>query len=713
MQNHKWRFFRVGGFDQVSIETGSDLVYLSELDQRLWAGLSCHIKDLEFDSKTLEYLDTDKDGHIRVPEVLEAVKWSCSMLKDPDILVKAIDGLPIDAINDNTEEGRNISLSARQILRNLDKEDSSIITVEDTDNEERIFSQTRFNGDGIIVAESADNDEVKAVINDIIECLGAENDRSGLPGVSLEKVEIFFQEAKIYYDWQQESENDPLILILGENTKDAYNVFAAVRDKINDFFTRCNLTRFDGRSSEVLNPSLEDYKNIAPLNLYISPDSYASFPIALVEPEKTLPLSGSINPAWVEPVNRFRETVVKPLLGEKESLSSEEWDKLNALFIPFETWINKKPETSVEKLGFKRIREILDANYRIIIDELIEKDKSFEAQANAISSVDKLVRYCRYLHTFINNFVAFRDFYGLKKKAIFQAGTLYLDGRSCELCVKVDDINSHVNLANLSSIYLVYCNCVRRGGTDKMTIAAAFTAGDSDQLMVGRNGVFYDRKGQDWDATVVRVIEHPISIRQAFWSPYKQASKLISEMIMKIASARSKASSERMAAQAMQAGAQAATGKPPVAEKTFDAGRFAGIFAAIGLAIGFIGSAITSLVTGLFKLAWWQWPLLLIGIVIVISGPSMLIAWLKLRKRNLGPILDANGWAVNTRAKINIKFGTNLTEVAKIPDNSERSLVDPYADKKTPWRTYILIILLIIAMIVFWKTGFLAKVFKP
>lgn len=713
MANHKWRFFRVGGFDQVSIETGSDILHLSELDQKLWAALSCPIKDLEFDSKTLEYLDTDHDGHIRVPEVLEAVEWSYFMLKDPDLLVKGLDGLPIDVINDDTEEGRNISLSARQILKNLNKENSNIITVEDTDSEEKIFSQTKFNGDGIIVAESADKDEVKAVINDIIECLGAENDRSGQPGVSFEKVEGFFHEAQVYFDWQEESGKDPSILILGENTKDAYDSFVAIRDKINDFFTRCNLTRFDRRSSELLNPSMEDYQRIALQNLYSSPDTYASFPIALVEPEKPLPLSGGINPAWAEPVKIFKERVVKPLLGDKENLSFDEWDKLNTLFIPFETWINKRPVTSVEKLGFERVKEILKGNYRTIIDELIEKDKSFEAQANAISSVDKLVRYCRYLHTFINNFVSFRDFYGLKKKAMFQAGTLYLDGRSCELCVKVDDIGSHVSLANLSSIYLVYCNCVRKGGTDKMTIAAAFTAGDSDQLMVGRNGVFYDRKGQDWDATVVRVLEHPISIRQAFWSPYKQASKLISEQLMKIAAARSKASSERIAAQAMQTGVQAAAGKPPVAEKTFDAGKFAGIFAAIGLAIGFIGSAITSMVTGLFKLAWWQWPLLFIGIVIVISGPSMLIAWLKLRKRNLGPILDANGWAVNTRAKINIKFGTNLTGVAKIPENSERSLVDPYADKKTPWRTYILIILLIIAVIVFWKTGFFAKFLKP
>jgi hypothetical protein len=66
------------------------------------------------------------------------------------------------------------------------------------------------------------------------------------------------------------------------------------------------------------------------------------------------------------------------------------------------------------------------------------------------------------------------------------------------------------------------------------------------------------------------------------------------------------------------------------------------------------------------------------------------LAWFKLRSRNLGPILDANGWAVNARARINIPFGTALTQLAKLPANAERSLQDPYAEESTPWGWYFL-----------------------
>ena len=56
----------------------------------------------------------------------------------------------------------------------------------------------------------------------------------------------------------------------------------------------------------------------------------------------------------------------------------------------------------------------------------------------------------------------------------------------------------------------------------------------------------------------------------------------------------------------------------------------------------------------------------------------MIMAWFKLRQRNLSPILDANGWAINTRARINISFGTTLTQLATLPKGAQRSLKDPF-----------------------------------
>jgi hypothetical protein len=237
-----------------------------------------------------------------------------------------------------------------------------------------------------------------------------------------------------------------------------------------------------------------------------------------------------------------------------------------------------------------------------------------------------------------------------------------------------------------------------------MTVACALTAGDSDNLFVGRNGIFYDRKGRDWDATISKIINNPISIGQAFWSPYKRVLRWIEEQAAKRAAAADEASLGKLQTAATATGEAAQTGKAPAAKPRFDVG----IVAALGVAVGGLTAAFTGVFAALSEMAVWKIPLVVLGVLLAISGPSMIIAWLKLRQRNLGPILDANGWAVNTLAKVNIPLGGALTDRAVVPAGSYRSLVDPYAPKKSPWPRVILVLLILgAAGFGVWKTGYL------
>jgi hypothetical protein len=253
----------------------------------------------------------------------------------------------------------------------------------------------------------------------------------------------------------------------------------------------------------------------------------------------------------------------------------------------------------------------------------------------------------------------------------------------------------HDAQAPLSGMYLIYCNCVNQKTGKTAQIVAAMTQGEVNNLTIGKNAVFYDNDGLDYDATVTKIIDNPISILQAFWTPYRKFSKWIEEKINKSA-----AEKDAKAFGDLTAKADAAVADPKAEQpQAFDIAKFAGIFAAIGMALGMIGAALVSVAEGMSGFKWWQYVIVFVCILLVISGPSMVMAYLKLRRRNLAPVLNANGWAVNSDALISVLFGRSLTEqvafpVVKLPKVKKAGMA---AWKK--WLIAISIILVIIGIV--------------
>ncbi len=128
--------------------------------------------------------------------------------------------------------------------------------------------------------------------------------------------------------------------------------------------------------------------------------------------------------------------------------------------------------------------------------------------------------------------------------------------------------------------------------------------------------------------------------------------------------------------------------------------------AALGVAFGSISAVLVAVFAKFVDLGWWI-PVALIGIVLAISGPSMLIAWLKLRQRSLGPILDASGWAINGRMRVNVPLGASLSQTARLPPHAERSLRDPYAESHVTAWSVLLVVVSVAAVLAAWRLGLL------
>ena len=695
-QKYKWNFDNIGGCSRVRIASGQDIAHLDELDVKMWTVLSCPVKGLEIEEKSLKYMDRDADGKIRVNDVISVAKWMTGALKNPDLLLEGKDWVDIAEIDAENEVGLKLGKAAKQILFNLGKEGERI-SLADTADIAAIFAKTRYNGDGVITVTSTDDAAEKEVIAAALESTGGTMDRSGEMGVTAAQVEAFYTELKAYSDWCAAEVAAPF----ADKTDAVIAAYQALDAKMKDYFMRSRLAAFSPDSTSALDVQTSRIEAISAENLSVKGDEIASYPIARITGKEELDLTASINPAWVAQFQVVKEAAVE---AGKKTLTEADWTAIGAKFTAYTAWKAAKAGASVEKLGIAKVNEMLQQDKKAALLDIVAQDLALKEEAENIEMVDMFLYMLRDFYRLLRNFITFNDFYKKDKdiSAIFQSGTLIIDQRACRFCMKVENMGAHNATAATSGMYLVYCDCTTKTSAAKLQIVAAVTVGEVGNLIVGKNAVYYDNAGVEWDAVITKVVDNPISVMQAFWNPYRRMATAVENLINKSAAEKdakmmANATAKINAAPTSLPAAPAEGADPaakPAATPPFDIAKFAGIFAAIGMAVGMIGSALAALAKELFALTWWQLLLTFAAILLIISGPSMVMAWMKLRRRNIAPLLNANGWAVNAAAKISIPFGNTLTDVAKFP---KMKLKDPYAKAGMPVWAKVLITLCFLA----------------
>ena len=702
VKKYKWEYVSIGGTSRVKITTGEDLAHLSELDPKMWTILSCPVTGLEIDDRSLSYMDCDGDGKIRVNDVICTSKWLSGAVNDLNVLVEAKDSIDLSQFDQSNEAGLKLHNSARQILENLGKE-GTVISLADTKDVAAIFAKTRFNGDGVITEASSDDDRDKAAIAAAVAACGGVADRSGAMGVNAAMIEDFYKALSDYVAWQEAAVEAPF----GADTDAALAAYNALDVKVRDFFMRSKLAAFSPDSTASLDVQTSRIEAISAEDLTGKTADIAAYPIARVTGKPEIDLTAPVNPAWAAQFNLVKTVA----LADKKVLTEADWAAVGAAFTAYTSWKAAKAGAAVEALGLDAVKKFLEDDRKAALLELVAQDAALAEEAANIELVDKFLHILRDFYRLVRNFVTLHDFYDKDRKvsAIFQSGRLIIDQRECRFCMPVTDMAKHNASAATSGMFLVYCDCTTKTKPGKLAIVAAVTVGEIGDLIVGKNAVYYDNSGLEWDAVITKIVDNPISIAQSFWSPYRRMAKAIENLISKNAADKDAKMMADATAKinAAPAAVPAAADAKPAAAQPFDIGKFAGIFAALGMAVGMIGTALAALAKGIFALKWWQLLLALVGIMLVISVPAMVMAWLKLRRRNIAPLLNANGWAVNAASKIGIPFGETLTDAAKFP---KLKLKDPYARKGlATWKKWVISLsALVVVAAVLWIFNLLA-----
>ena len=682
-KGYSWDFENIGGTTRVKITTGEDLKHLGELDPKMWTVLSCPVKGLELDEKSMSFMDLDSDGKIRISDVVGTAEWMTAALKNADLLLEGTDRIDIENFNQEDAKGAKLYAAAKQILLNLGKE-GSVIALADTADSAAIFSKTRFNGDGVITEFTAEDPKDKAAVAAAVTCTGGTVDRSGQKGVTAAQIEDFYKALADYVAWTEATVEAPF----GAQTDKAIDLYNALNAKVKDFFVRSRLAAFSPDSTGSLDVQTSLIQSISADDLTSKTSDIASYPLARVTGKAEIDLSQPVNPAWAAQFDALKAIVFDSSL---EVLTEEAWNAVGAKFASYSAWKAAKAGTSVEALGMDAIKGFIADDRKAALLDLVAQDLALAEEASNIDMVTKFLHVYRDFYRLVRNFVTFHDFYDRNQEtlAIFQSGVLLIDQRSCRFCMNVADMGKHNTMAPSSGMYLLYCDCTTKLSPAKIQIVAAVTVGEIGDLMVGKNAVYYDNAGVEWDAVITKIIDNPISISQAFWSPYRRMATVIENLISKNAAEKDakmmKEATEKINTASLAVPANGADASKQAPAAPFDIAKFAGIFAAIGMAFGMIGTALSGLVDSMKGMGW-KLILVFIGIMLAISGPAMVMAWLKLRRRNIAPLLNANGWAVNASSKISILFGETLTDIAKYP---KLKLKDPYARKGlAPWKKW-------------------------
>jgi len=692
MSAYHWTFFKAAGVDHVLIQSGNDIANLAQLDEKLWAVLACPAQGVRFDAATLAALDADKDGRIRVKDILVATEWMSRVLKDPGTLLFDSDTLPLAELNTANPDGAALLETARGVLACAGKPSAPEITRAEFDAYAASFARMRFNGDGVLPPASAADPALESVLSDILSRVDAPaTDIGGKPGVTRAHLDAFAGAATAHLAWEARPAQNPALMPLGAETPAAAAAFNAVAAKIDDFFTRCRLVAYDTRAAGPLNRAENDYTAFSAATLSNQTAELAAFPLTKPQAHATLPLAAGVNPYWAAALNTFRIATLAPFLGDNKTLSEQQWEAMKARIQPHLDWMAQKPATPAAGLGAARLREILEPGRMEALLALFAEEDKAATQSAALANLDKCLRLRRHLNRFLNNTASFADFYDPKQMEISRAGRLYIDGRACDLTLRVADVNAHAALSGNAKTCLAYCLCAQPTTGAQMNICAAVTSGFAETLWPGRNGLFIDRDGAEWDATIVKMLDNPISLKEAFWSPWKKLRNMIGEQFQKLLSEKQDAM--------LNSATQSATGAAPIAAPVapppppapgqpprfrLGGGGMFGSIATLGLGLGFMSAALGGLITmiakfSVFEVAW----AVLLGVAVVIlavSLPSVIITFFKLRNRDFAPLLNACGWVVNHPVRITFKLGRRFTTEGVLPPGHKHTAKDPYAD---------------------------------
>jgi hypothetical protein len=682
------------------IQSHQDLAHLENLDRACWAVTSAPIEDLHLDPVLAEFLSRDSAGRLRASHLIEARDWLFERLLGREGVNEGREILELRDLREDGEVGPELRQIAEEVLALLGAGGEPSLSLEDLRQYRSLFAKTLANGDGVVVPSGIPDDEVEAFAAVVLATVGSQQDGSGEPGVGHAEVTTFVEGAEQFLVWRSRPEKEPAIRPWGGQTAAAYASFARLREKIEGFFLRCDVLALEGveagppRQEESWNKLWGGEEEALQEHLEQAP---------LAPPVRSgqLSLQAPVNPAYQGAYQEFCELVVSRILGAgAEYLDRASWDKICQTMKAHGDWKASRPPFPFEEVPEELLEEGRRRDLASRLEDFLEEDRAATGKLRLLEELERVILLQAWILELARNLVSFAAVYDLESPALFQMGTLIVDGRRLRLTVRVRDRASHRKVATLSKIFLVYAEILDAQGKVVFEIAAPVTAGERGRLRVGKRGVFLDREDREWDARIVAVVESPISIREAVMAPFRRFGTFVAGRFEALASSRLAGAEKQIteAASKVQVGALVHGSKVPgprVTRAGAPRSSLQNMMLMGSLATAALGSAAAFFMKVVAETNPLHFLGSFLGIVLFVGLTSGFLGWIRLRKRDMSLLLEANHWAINVPMSVSRSLGATFTVEPTLPGEGARRLR----------KRLLLVVVVLLALGFLWDEG--------
>lgn len=680
-------FRRYGRSYHLHIETAAELRTVLELDQAHWVATNAPINTINCDKSFLALMDTDKNGRIICQEVKDAIVWLLEVFSEHEGISNGSQNLRLGAINCANPQGKEIHEAAVKMLSRLGRNGAGEISLADIRQIKAQVESQSVSEAGVILPEAAEDAQVSEFIGEVIARVGGVEHPGGTLGVDQDKLDDFIKQAETFLEWHRQGEIPPgqaktEIMPLGEQTFETYAILASVAEKIEQYFAQCTVLTLGENFAAQMGWTLAELQELDLDDPTVIEDVLRKAPLAKPKVADVLCLAEQINPYYAQALASFGKEVIPAVLKEtKNTMTSQEWGQIKDFFGTHKGWVQDKPSTALESLGTQKLRGYVDGEFATAATALIAKSKDTAFALDNIRLVEKAVLYQAYMISLANNFVSFPHLYDAQKRAMFEMGTLVMDGRRFNLAVSSADRVQHAKVAQTSNMYVLYVEVAPKGGRTTYEVAVPVTAGGRGNLCLGKRGVFYDLVGEEADARVVHIIENPISLSEALLSPFLRLGRMLTGKIESITAEAEKKFDSKASTAINQATAGPAS-----------KGNTGGMLLGAGVAMAALGSALAYVTKTLADTQPLAIVVGVLAVVLAVMVPISIVAYLKLRKRDISAILEGSGWGINARMRLTRKQGKFFSERPKYPEGSK-------GIARLSWRLVVVIIAVLAILI--------------